>query len=207
MTKTSVEIVNIINEFRKNDGRKELQHKSFMAKIRKESEVLGDKNTYFIETSYINKQNKEQPCFSLNRDGIKHILDMTKSKDRVALQKIYEDMGGDYSTIICIDRFETTFFNKLKDTLCAMNINLDMQKTVLSYRLDGYLPQYNLAIEYDEAQHFVEPQKSKDIRRQKEIKKELGCEFVRLNYKDTDAYNIGLVMKKIFDIGQALQVK
>ena len=30
-------------------------------------------------------------------------------------------------------------------------------------------------------------------------KNELHCDFIRLNYKDTDAYNVGLVLKKIFN--------
>lgn len=106
-------------------------------------------------------------------------------------------------------RFEHEFRDKLTDVLQPFGYKIICQKSVFKgkYRIDFYIKSLNLAIEYDEAQHFVEPQKSEDIKRQKEIEIELGCEFVRLNYKNTDAYNIGLVMKKIFDIGQALQIR
>ena len=75
----SIELVEIINEFRKAEGSKtELRHDSFMAKIKKELEVLeklslgGLQN--FSESSYINSQNKKQPCFELNRDGMLQML-------------------------------------------------------------------------------------------------------------------------------------
>ena len=114
LTITSVELVEIINQFREMEGCKaELRHDNFMEKIRNEISVLeslgirGEQN--FKQSSYINSQNKQQPCFELNRDDVKHIIDITKLKDRIPMQKIYEDMGGDYSQVICIDRFETTF--------------------------------------------------------------------------------------------------
>ena len=66
-------------------------------------------------------------------------------------------------------------------------------------RLDGYIPKFNIAIEYDESQHFIEPQKSQDIIRQKEIEKALKCNFVRCDYRNTDAYNIGLVLNEIIN--------
>ena len=198
----SVDLVSIINTFREVEGKKELQHKSFMTKIRKEVEMLKslglDGEIYYKPSSYINSQNKEQLCYELNKEAVKYMADMTKSRDKEVLLKVYEYMGGDSSVVYCMDRFETTFFNKLSDTLQAMDVELDTQKNVLDkYKLDGFLPQYNIVIEYDEEQHNVEPQKSKDIKRQKEIEDKFGYKFIRLNYKDTDAYNVGLVIKEL----------
>ena len=75
---TSVEVTEMINQFREMEGNKsELQHKHLMEKIRKELDILktlsfiGQPN--FRPSSYINSQNKEQPCYSLNRDGILQI--------------------------------------------------------------------------------------------------------------------------------------
>lgn len=60
----STDLVDIINKFRKEEGRKvELQHKSFMAKIRKELEILeklglkGEQN--ILPTYYLDKQGLE----------------------------------------------------------------------------------------------------------------------------------------------------
>lgn len=81
---TSVDTVGIINTFRKieseNGGKeyKELLHKSFMAKIAKELEVLksvglGDgQNILLIE--YKDKLGRTKPCYSLNRDGMLMML-------------------------------------------------------------------------------------------------------------------------------------
>lgn len=75
----STELVEIINDFRKQEGNKtELQHYDFMKKIKKELETLknigieGQGN--FSESSYINLQNKKQPCFELTRDGMLEML-------------------------------------------------------------------------------------------------------------------------------------
>lgn len=75
----STELVEVINEFRKAEGNDtELQHKSFMEKIRKELEVLEklnlDGQQNILPSSYINSQNKKQPCFELNRDGMLQML-------------------------------------------------------------------------------------------------------------------------------------
>ncbi|MEO2603592.1 hypothetical protein [Clostridium butyricum] len=84
---TSVELVDIINKFReeefellkekglnKKNKYAELQHKSFMEKIRKELEVLktlgldNEQNILLVE--YTDKKGETRPCFSLNRDGM-----------------------------------------------------------------------------------------------------------------------------------------
>ena len=70
----STELVEIINSFRELEGKSELQHKDFMKKIRKEIETLetlgliGGGN--FSPSSYINSQNKEQPCYELDKNGM-----------------------------------------------------------------------------------------------------------------------------------------
>ncbi len=195
---TSVEVTEMINQFREMEGNKSgLRHKDLLNKIKKELNVLELGQQHFILSSYEDNQGKERPCYSINKDGLKHLIDMTKSRDRIPLQKAYESLGGDYTKVVCIDRFETTFFNKLSDTLSALNIELETQFNVLSYRVDGYIADYNLVIEYDEAQHFVEPQKSKDEKREREIIEAIDCHVIRLNYQNTDAFNIGLVISEI----------
>ena len=102
LTITSVELVDIINSFRKEEfdiltangmGSKytELKHKDFMKKIRKEVEVMetlglvGERN--ISPSSYINSQNKKQPCFELNRDGM---LQMLNSESTIVRAKTIE---------------------------------------------------------------------------------------------------------------------
>ena len=60
------------------------------------------------------------------------------------------------------------------------SIMLQEQSNVLSYYIDAYFPKYKLAIEVDQQGH-----NSRDIdyeiEKQKEIEKELGCEFIRID--------------------------
>ena len=77
----SVELCELINQLRKEEkgeNAKVLLHKSLMEKIRKELEVMvnlglgGEQN--ILQSSYVNSQNKKQPCFSLNASGMRQIL-------------------------------------------------------------------------------------------------------------------------------------
>lgn len=88
---TSVELVDIINQFREEEfeilkekglNKKakytELRHNDFMTKIKKELETLkalglGDERNISL-ISYIDDMNREKPCFSLNRDGMLQML-------------------------------------------------------------------------------------------------------------------------------------
>lgn len=53
----------------------------------------------------------------------------------------------------------------------------------LGYWVDGYSKEKNVVIEFDEAYHFDSDGNltKKDIKRQKEIEKYLGCEFIRIS--------------------------
>lgn len=55
------------------------------------------------------------------------------------------------------------------------------QYQVLSYRIDWYIPELNLAIEFDEKHH--NNIKVLDEVRQKQIEKALKCKFLRYTYK------------------------
>ena len=69
------------------------------------------------------------------------------------------------------------------------------QRSVLGYRIDAYFPKYKLAIEVDE-QEVNERDFDYEIRRQKELEKELGCEFIRINPAKED-FNIFVEIGRI----------
>lgn len=102
---------------------------------------------------------------------------------------------------IKFERKENKFKEQLFNMLTPLRIKIETQKIILNgkYRIDFYLPEFSLAIEYDEEQHNSDTNKKKDKQREEEIKEELHCEFIRLSYKETDTYNVGLVLKKIFN--------
>lgn len=110
---TSVELVEIINEFRKLESEtigkdfKELKHSDFMKKTRKEVETLeklGINNEGNISlVSYKDNKGEERPCYSFNRDGMLQMLNSESTLVR-------------YKTIEYIDKLEEEN-KKLKDEI------------------------------------------------------------------------------------------
>ena len=75
---TSVEVTEMINQFREMEGNKsELRHSDLMRKIDKEAETMkslgfsNQRNISLVE--YLDKKGETRPCYSLNRDGILQI--------------------------------------------------------------------------------------------------------------------------------------
>lgn len=74
--------------------------------------------------------------------------------------------------------YEKQLLDILEDYL---NYKVVRQKRIIGYFLDGYCSALNLAIEIDEPYH--NKQKELDIYREEEIKKELKCNFLRINLR------------------------
>ena len=67
------------------------------------------------------------------------------------------------------------------------------QYKVLRYRIDYYIYEKNIAIEYDENDHKNYTYEQHEGR-QYEIEEMIGCKFIRLSDRNTDEYNIKLVL-------------
>lgn len=159
-----------------------------------------DLSTQIVLGSYKTKgNNKTYKEYLLTEEGLNiyfaTIVGYGKEK------KEFLNRLGFQTQLIELKRFELSFGELLQETLKPLNISIETQKSVFGrkYRIDFYLPEFNLAIEYDEEHHNEEENKIKDNQREEEIKNELHCEFIRLDYRETDAYNVGLVLKKIFN--------
>jgi len=95
---------------------------------------------------------------------------------------------------------EIEFFHILKDTLKTFQLNLDLQKRVLNYKIDAYIPETNLMIEYDESHHKTKKNIINDKVRENLIIKEIKCDVIRLSDSNSHGHNIGLVINKLFSI-------
>lgn len=143
---SSVELVQVINQFRKLESQsmekeyKELAHYDFYKKITKETEALkslglGDGN--ISESSYIDSQNKKQPCYSLNRDGM---LQMLNSESALVRYKTIE------------------YINKLEDKLKEVSVNnkiKELKSTIEDFKKlteeakQLYKPSHKRKLQYD----------------------------------------------------------
>lgn len=97
---------------------------------------------------------------------------------------------------------EINFIDKLEKVLEPLEINGVKQYQIMDnkYRIDYYIPKFNLAIEYDENNHIYYKH---DKDREKEIKQELNCEFIRVSDNNCDEYNIGYIIKKLWDYSKS----
>ena len=132
---SSVELVEIINQFRQVESEtigkeyKKLQHKNLMAKIKNEVEVLeslgleGQLN--FKPSSYTNLQNKEQPCYSLNRNGM---LQMLNSESTLVRFKTIEYIENLENKLNNQKQLPTTFKEAL---LMLVEAEEEKRKTVV----------------------------------------------------------------------------
>lgn len=163
---------------------------------------------YFSKDVYksptTNGGSKENPCFNCTLEGVKFYVDNSRKSPKLEpLLEWYNNQVKNNSEITILhSRFEDSFMEQLSQTLEPLGYELIRQKPVFDgeYRLDGYIEDLKLAIEYDEEQHFTTVNITKDEIRQKRTEKELDCKFVRANYKNTNAYNVGLVIREILTI-------
>lgn len=157
---------------------------------------------YFIESNYKDISGKSKKCYECTIEGVRLILD--KIRDTKRKETLYKWWEGNLTSKIkvpntILDRIEFIFINKLNEALIPFSIKGIKQYVVLSYRIDYYIPELNVAIEYDENSHKHYLDK-KDKIRQLEIEKELGCKFIRVSDKNSDEYNIGFVIKNILEV-------
>lgn len=100
---------------------------------------------------------------------------------------------------VLTSRKEIEFIDQLEETLKPFNLIGIRQYKINSYRIDYYIPSLNLAIEYDENDHRGYSYEAHEGR-QKEIESTLKCRFIRVTDNNTNNFNIGLVLKEMFNM-------
>lgn len=100
---------------------------------------------------------------------------------------------------VVTSRKEIEFIDQLEETLKPFNLIGIRQYKINSYRIDYYIPTLNLAIEYDENDHLGYSYEAHEGR-QKEIETTLKCRFIRVTDDNTNNFNIGLVLKEMFNM-------
>ena len=123
LTITSVELVDIINQFREEEFRKlkekglnekdkctKLIHKNFKAKIDKELKTLKildlDAELNFKPGSYADKNDQQRPCYILNRDGMLQMLNsesaIVRAKTIEYINKLEQQLNGKANFLLSI---------------------------------------------------------------------------------------------------------
>lgn len=136
---------------------------------------------YFIKSSYLSKRGRYENQFEMDDIGAGILINKFKYNVRSA-------------------RFEYKYLNEIKDFLDMMGIDYNEQYQVYDYRIDLYIPKYNIAIEIDEAEHKYK--KDYDLRRQNYIENKIHCKFIRINEGESCGTAIAKISKELFFMNQ-----
>ncbi|NFK66484.1 hypothetical protein FDB14_18580 [Clostridium botulinum] len=122
----SIDLVEIINDYREMEGKTKLLHKNFMAKIKNEVETLKtlglDNELNFKPVEYVDKKGEKRPCYELSKDAMFEML-------------VSESVLVRYKTI--------QYVNKLQD-------RLEEYKKEITKKLTGAVSSENIKLlEYD----------------------------------------------------------
>ena len=104
VTMTSLEVVDLVNKLRLEEGNKKVkEHKTLMRDIRKELQDLenaGVEGQYnFVLSSYTTRQNKEQPCYKLNKAGIMQMLNKESAYVRYKTQEYIQALENELNKL------------------------------------------------------------------------------------------------------------
>ena len=140
-------------------------------RLKNEGEPVLDK---LIRCKLTASDGKQYLTDAADLETLIEIIRLTPSPNRTQL---LQELGFE----ITKQRKEFAFGNDIVENLFS-DYTIIKQQPVLNgnYRIDWYIPELKLAIEYDESSHAF--QKKEDINRQQAIEAELGCRFIR--YKD-----------------------
>ena len=149
---------------------------------------------YYRNKYNIRIGNKARKITLINKTGLIKII--LKLRDNKVARNIKNKVN---MQDMKITRKEISFLDELEEALRPFNIKGIRQYKVDNYRIDYYIPELNIAIEYDENDHIGYTYEQQGYR-QVYIENRIGCTFIRLSDKNSNAYNIGLTIKEIIKI-------
>lgn len=126
-------------------------HKEVLRSIKNILKSSPELKSEFVLSEYINSRDRKYPFYFLTKKAL-NILN---------IKYTYSAMSP---------RFEFKFENLLREMFPLEKIIV--QYPILNYRIDFFMPDVNMIIEYDEEQHKYS--EAKDIKRMEEIKAELN---------------------------------
>lgn len=139
---------------------------------------------------------KKNPEFS------KHFFESSyiSSRGRCYFEFEMDDIGADilrnkFKYNVRSARFEYKYLNEIKDFLEEMSIYYILQFQVGVYKIDLYIPKYNISIEIDEEEHKYK--REYDIKRQDYIESQIHCKFICVNEGESCGSVLAKLIKKL----------
>lgn len=154
----------------------EKEHSKVMRSIKVMLKKNPELSSHYHNSYFYDSYKRKQPAIEFDDIGEQILRDKFKFNVRGA-------------------RFEYKMLNEICDCLDELKIQYIKQYPVLTYRIDLFLPYYNLSIEYDEDAHKFN--QKYDKYRENNIKESIGCEFIRIKEDECVGTAIGRILKKI----------
>ena len=178
---TSLELVDLINQYRQQEGnRGELLHKDFLKVVRDEfEEEIGQGN--ISPSSYLNSQNKEQPMYILNLAQSRQVL-------------VRESKFVRKSVIAYIDKLENSLINQLpKDYPSALRALADKAEETQRLLIANKVKDQQISELKPKADYVDKILKSKSLMNINQIAKDYGMSGIALN---RILYKLGIQYKQ-----------
>ena len=144
---------------------------------------------YKIDRARLIKSSKHS--MYIHEDILIPIIMQSRLSDSKTI-KFRSDLG--FNQINLILKKEQSVIESIRDTFKGEDIQI--QYIVLGYRIDLYFYEHKLAIEIDELGHN-DRDTDYETKREREIKNELNCVFIRTN-PDAANFNISELNNQIF---------
>ena len=155
----------------------------------------------FIRKHKLKTSNRTKNIYLLSERGYAILADIMTDKSLEVSQSLLIDYFNCDKHIVLSTRKEIEFVECLEQSLLPFDVTeFKRQYSNLkcgNYRIDLYIPELNVAIEYDENGHKHYTYEQQELR-QKLIEEELGCRFIRVSDDKPHSYNVGLVLKELF---------
>lgn len=171
------------------------------------AKVLGYKNTRDALSKHVDDEDKASAKIHdgvgnpnkviINERGVLSLLQRSRLRN-TQKQELIKSLNLKEKFVLT-SRKEIEFIDQLEETLKPFNLIGIRQYKINSYKIDYYIPSLNLAIEYDENDHKSYSYEAHEGR-QKEIEDTLKCRFIRVTDDNTNNFNIGLVLKEMFNM-------
>lgn len=165
-----------------------------VAKVDEEEKTLA-----FVARNNSSKDKRKKGQWFIARNGFLDIVTNSKKITSDKKEAILKAVGiCKEDIVLTYNRREIEFIETLLKILEPFDYECIKQFQVGKYRIDLYIKDLNIAIEFDEKSHsYYKYENEKG--RQKNIEKELGCKFIRVNEKDSDLWNCGYILKNILE--------
>lgn len=132
---------------------------------------------HFIKSSYVSSRGRCEKQYQIDEIGADILTNKFKYNIRSA-------------------RFEYKYINEICDFLDEMNIKYISQYPVGNYKIDLYIPKYNIVIEIDEEEHKYK--RDYDLMRQNYIENKIHCKFIRVNEGESCGSAIAKITKELY---------